>query len=102
VAAGGQHLVPGKDLSGRPEVVVAFPDLALDRADVAVYLVQRPNDDEADDAWTCRPTPGDQEVTTVTTGTLPGRASVGPSRTEGTEQRINVLLVGRGLRDDVA
>jgi hypothetical protein len=64
---------PGKDLSGRPEAVVAaFPDLALDRSTVAAYLVQDPYygapDDEVHDeanwrayeAWDVPAQPGDR------------------------------------------
>ncbi|WP_432988629.1 hypothetical protein [Dactylosporangium sp. CA-233914] len=52
---------PGRDLSGRPEAVVAaFPDLALDRSDVAAYLVQRPDDEESDDAWDVPARAGDR------------------------------------------
>lgn len=56
----GDTWFPGRDLSGRPEAVVAaFPDLALDRSDVAAYLVQRP-DDPADDEWDVPARPGDR------------------------------------------
>jgi hypothetical protein len=60
-----------EDVSGKPEAVVAaFPDLALDQADVAPYLVQRPefpDDEEHDDAqwaadefWDVRARPDDK------------------------------------------
>jgi hypothetical protein len=56
----GNTWFPGKDLSGQPEAVVAaFPDLALDRSDVATYLVQRQGD-EADDACNVAARPGDR------------------------------------------
>jgi hypothetical protein len=57
----GNTWFPGKDLSGQPEAVaIAFPDLALDRSDVATYLVQRPDDYEADDMWNVPARPGDR------------------------------------------
>ncbi|NMO53710.1 hypothetical protein HH310_21305 [Actinoplanes sp. TBRC 11911] len=43
---------PGKDSRGRPEAVVAaFPELALDRADVAAYLAQSPGDEDDEERW---------------------------------------------------
>jgi hypothetical protein len=63
----GNTWFPGKDLSGRPEAVVsAFPDLALDRSDVAAYLVQPPalepdeGWNEAEDVWDVPARPGDR------------------------------------------
>jgi hypothetical protein len=57
----GNTWFPGRDLSGRPEAVVAaFPDLGLSRSDVAAYLVQRPADGDADDAWYAPARPGDR------------------------------------------
>ena len=52
----GNGWFPGKDLSGRPEAVVAaFPELALDSSQVAAYLVQDPycalDDDVSDGSW---------------------------------------------------
>jgi hypothetical protein len=56
----GNTWFPGKDLSGRPEAVVsAFPDLTLDPADVAPYLVQAP-DPEFEDGWDVPARPGDR------------------------------------------
>ncbi|MGA3487697.1 hypothetical protein ACK8GG_06755 [Micromonosporaceae bacterium DT55] len=57
----GNSWFPGKDLSGRPEAVVAaFPDLALQRSDVAPYLVQGPDDEEAEKLWDVRVRPADR------------------------------------------
>ncbi|MEU7875655.1 hypothetical protein [Dactylosporangium sp. NPDC049140] len=57
----GNTWFPGKDLSGRPEAVVAaFPGLALDRSDVAPYLAQRPDDPAGEDAWDVPARAGDR------------------------------------------
>ncbi len=57
----GNTWFPGMDLSGRPEAVIAaFPDLTLDGSDVAAYLAQRPDDEEADDMWDVPARPGDR------------------------------------------
>jgi hypothetical protein len=57
----GNTWFPAKDLSGQPEAVIAaFPDLALDRSDVATYLAQRPDDEEAGEMWDVPARPGDR------------------------------------------
>jgi hypothetical protein len=57
----GNTWFPGQDLSGRPETVVAaFPDLSLDRSDVAAYLVQRPDDFGDEETWDVPARPGDR------------------------------------------
>ena len=68
----GNGWFPGKELSGRPEAVVAaFPELALDSSQVAGYLVQDPHcaldDDMSDEAswrayeaWNVQVRPGDR------------------------------------------
>jgi hypothetical protein len=46
---------PAKDERGRPEAVVAaFPELTLDRAYVAAYLVQCPDDEDDEERWNAR------------------------------------------------
>jgi hypothetical protein len=48
----GNSWFPGKDLRGRPDAVVAaFPDLALDPADVTAYLLQYPDGQDDEQRW---------------------------------------------------
>ena len=73
---------PGKDLSGRPDTVAAFPELILDGSQVAAYLLPDPyskaSDGEAHDeanwranaAWNVQAQPGDRSV--VTPGSAAG------------------------------
>lgn len=64
----GNTWFPGKDLGGRPgAVAAAFPELSLDRKDIAPYLVQSPDDDldpeefhTALEQWDVRARPGDR------------------------------------------
>jgi hypothetical protein len=57
----GNTWFPGQSLAGQPEVLVAqFPGLALKPAQMAPYLVQRPEDWDLAEEWDVPAAPGDE------------------------------------------